>query len=31
VVYIYLDRLRLWWERTHTKMRSKEEAVGSVV
>ncbi len=29
VVYVYLDRLRLWWERTRTKNRREEEAVGS--
>jgi multidrug efflux pump subunit AcrB len=30
VVYIYLDRLRLWWERARTKNRREEEAaVGS--
>ncbi len=29
VVYIYLDRLRLWWERTHTRNRRTDEPLGS--
>ena len=29
VVYIYLDRLRLWWEQAHTKHRKTAAAVGA--
>jgi multidrug efflux pump len=29
VVYIYLDRLRLWWERAHTRTRRTGEPLGS--
>jgi multidrug efflux pump len=29
VVYIYLDRMRLWWERVHRRDRATNEPVGS--
>jgi multidrug efflux pump len=29
VVYIYLDGLRLWWERLHTRHRGVDEPIGS--
>jgi multidrug efflux pump len=29
VVYIFLDRFRLWWERIHTRRRSASQLIGA--